>query len=249
MQRLWQRKMSYLDAPGVFIGVDHAPSHRNPEYDWLRPKKAKLVPVKNPGGSVGWARELIRRACQPERYDLVIQTDDNATYTREALDNLVCAWYAYQKWSGQTVIMAGMHGTAAHWDKDKVEGAEVVGGLRSYPRISMMLWGVPGDLYADYEHPKDVYCYEDRHLVMWMIQQGIRQFRVCPDAPFAKARYEPGGQGLIADRISKNTMSTQALCRDFPIYMGLSDPMTPWSTILKYEDGGIKTRLGGRNAR
>lgn len=247
VSRMWQRKMNFLDAPGVFFGVDKDGAK---DYSVLV-KKANWFEITNPTGSVSCAREQVRRRAMsaPGRYQTVVLTDDNATFTRDSLNALVRAQVAYQTKVGEPVVMGGLHGTAAHWDKDKVDDAATVNGTRSYERVSMMFWAMPANLYEQYRHPDDAYGYDDRHLVLWLISQGVRHFRVTPDAPFSKARYQLGGQGRIEERIEKNTNGTLCLLRDFPDYMGLFDPAIPWKTVLKYETAGLQTRLGGRNAR
>jgi hypothetical protein len=211
---------------------------------------AKIAIYENPLGSVAVAREQLRRIAVLHRYAYYVVTDDNAVHRSEqALHNLVqCA----AEWPTKPVIVAGMHNTAIHFDRTKLHQKEIVNGVTSYPTVAMMFQVYDHDLYKTYTYPEDAYGLDDRHLVLWAISKGVREFRVCMDAPFTKSRYDKkkgevaGGQGTIPERMQKCGLAIARLAEDFPTYVGATGTLRiPWSFILDMVSGYTADRLVG----
>jgi hypothetical protein len=211
---------------------------------------AKIAIYENPLGSVAVAREQLRRIAVLHRYAYYVVTDDNAVHRNEqALHNLVqCA----AEWPTKPVIVAGMHNTAIHFDRTKLHQKEIVNGITSYPTVAMMFQVYDHDLYKTYTYPEDAYGLDDRHLVLWAISKGVREFRVCMDAPFTKSRYDKkkgevaGGQGTIPERMQKCGLAIARLAEDFPTYVGATGTLRiPWSFILDMVSGYTADRLVG----
>jgi hypothetical protein len=253
--KLWKEegKMHFLDASGVFLGVDHR--DRDNDYDLEHLGRAFVEYVHNPSGSVAHAREHLRQVATshsrllPKPYRTYVLTDDNATFTREALDRLVDAQDALSRHYDEPVIMAGSHTTAAQFDRFKIKYATEVDGFTTYERLSAIFWAIPAPLYEAYKHPSDAFGYDDRHLALWLIDRGVKHFRVCVGANYAKGRYQKGGQGALIERVNKNATATGRLLADFPKLMGLFEPAIPLKTMLAYKAGELTTRLGRHNAK
>jgi hypothetical protein len=244
------RKMPWLNTPDTYIGVEQQemPLYL-PMLKGIAPK-VNIVTYENKYGSVAVAREQLRQHTIDKHYTHYVVTDDNAIHASEqALYNLVrCA----AEWSIQPVIMAGMHNTAVHFDRNKIQQRVVINGLASYPTVAMMFQVYAHSLYKAYEYPDNAFGLDDRHLALWAIQQGVRQFRVCMDAPFTKSRYAKkdgivqGGQGTIEERMEKCGWAIGCLARDFPRYVGAMGTLRiPWSFLLDMESGHTADRLVG----
>lgn len=236
------KKMPFLDAKGVFFGVQR---DEHEAYTCLHElTKAKVVLLSNPTGSVAVAREHLRRhavmAAGAAGWQYAVVTDDNATYTAESLNALVAATAAYQKFlNGRPLVMAGMHNTAPHFDRNLIQKKMKVFGFTSYPNVAMIYQCYPMDIYARYTYPADAYGLDDRHFFLWAIAQGVREFRVCMDAPFTKSRYQKGGQGSIDERAEKCGHAIARLATDFPRYVGATGTLRiPWQFILNSEAAG-----------
>jgi len=244
------RKMPWLNSPHTCVGIESG------EADTYARMLAKVAPrtkfaiYPNPTGSVAVAREALRRIAIDNGYTYYVVTDDNAVHrSEEALHNLVqCA----ADWPKKPVIMAGMHNTAIHFDRTKVLKKETINGLTSYPTVAMMFQVYAHDLYKEYAYPADAYGLDDRHLALWAMSRGVREFRVCMDAPFTKSRYDKkkgevaGGQGTIPERMVKCGLAIARLATDFPRYVGASGTLRiPWSFIMDMEAGYTADRLVG----
>jgi hypothetical protein len=244
------QKMPWLNTPHTAIGFERDEADA---YITMLHKTAPLVKVaiyENPTGSVAVAREQLRRIALLIPYKYYVVTDDNAVHKSEhALHNLVrCA----AEWPTKPVIMAGMHNTAIHFDRTKLHLKKTINGLTSYPTVAMMFQVYDRALYKDYAYPADAYGLDDRHLVLWAIKRGVREFRVCMDAPFTKSRYDKkkgevaGGQGTIPERMHKCGLAIARLATDFPQYVGATGTLRiPWSFVLDMEDGHTADRLVG----
>jgi len=238
--------MPFLNSGGVVIGTEY-----DKDYDWLHQYNCHREWYENPEGSVGVARESLRQyalAAFPDVQWFVL-TDDNATYTKESLDNLVRSADEWQTHAGRTTFMAGMHSTAPHFDRHAIaKGKETVNGLTSYPTVSAIYHAVPRKWYQRYEYPDRCFALEDRHMFMCGIKAGMRfgDFRVCMDAPFSKSRYQQGGQGSIEERMFKCGWSIEQLAHDHPEFVGARGTFpTPWQFILDMASGHTADRLIG----
>lgn len=252
------KKMPFLDSRGVYFGVqnDEYAKYAYTCFDGLR--HARVVAYDNPTGSVAVAREHLRkdvlRVAHVQMPKYAVVTDDNAIYTQESLNNLVAATSEYRRHlNGKTVIMAGMHNTAKHFDRNLIPKKLKVGQFTSYPNVAMIYQCYPMDLYARYRYPANAFGLDDRHFFLWCISQGVRDFRVCMDAPFTKSRYQPGGQGSILERADKCGQAIACLATDFPQYVGCTGTLRiPWQFILQMEssDGTFTAdRLVGGSMR
>jgi hypothetical protein len=211
-------KQPFLNASNVYIGIEN---REKVNYEAAMDSgalwhKTNVILFDNPDNFIGVAREHVRKAAVKRGYDDYVITDDNTHYTEQSLHNLVLARREYPQ---QPCIMAGSHGTAAHFHKKVIEKeATKVGRFTSYPKMSSMFWCFPNEIMATYRHP--MYCsFDDHHLAFWLIEQGITNFRICLDAPFGKSRHRAGGNGSLARRTWIIGKRIQQLTEDFPTWM------------------------------
>lgn len=245
LERNLLQKMPFLLQQGLYVATHAGDTAYVEVQRAVRRAGGRSVTVANPTGSVAVMRERLRTLAVTDGYDQYVVTDDNAVYTEESLTNLVRAAAEYP---AHPCTMAGFHNTAVHFDRHRIAcGVQTVHGLRSYAHITMMFQTYPHDLYAIYRYPPDAYGYDDRHFYLWAIQQGVKHFRVCMDAPFSKARYDgTGGQGTVEQRALKNGLATVRLATDFPHYIGASGTLrVAWQTILNLAAGRVPDRLVG----
>lgn len=236
------QKMPWLDTPDTIIGVQY---DEWPEYAPLMERlQVRTKTYANPKGSVAVAREELRKAAMMTPFTHYVVTDDNALHpSRQSLENLV---RATAEWPDGVCTMAGMHNTAAHFDRGKLHLAREIYGLRSYPAVAMIFQCYPHVLYEAYRYPPDAFGLDDRHFYLWCIDRGITSFRVCMDAPFTKSRYQKGGQGSIEERMVKNGLAIARLAIDFPRMVGATGTLRiPWQFILKMKRGTTADRLPG----
>lgn len=242
-------KMPWLNHLDTYIGVEKREAVTYMGMLGETAPATNYALYDNPTGSVAVAREQLRKIAITHRYDYYVVTDDNAVHKEGAPENLVrCA----HEWPTHPVIVAGMHNTAPHFDRGKIAEMKVINGLRSYPTVAMMFQVYGNELYREYAYPEDAYGLDDRHLVLWAISRGIRDFRVCMDAPFTKSRYDKqkgavaGGQGTIDERMVKCGLAIARLATDFPRYVGATGTLRiPWTFILDMERGHTADRLVG----
>lgn len=241
-------KMPWLDDPDTIIGYE-AKEHEMYQPIFRQYPNCRTIRYANPMGSVAVAREHLRAYAVKEGYDWYVVTDDNAIHKSQmAVHNLVrCA----AEWVGQPVIVAGMHNTAMHFDRGKVLSQTMVNGLSSYPSVAMIFQTYPHAVYAAYQYPEDAYGLDDRHFFLWCIARGIKEFRVCMDAPFTKTRYQKGGQGSIEERMEKTGQAIARLALDFPRLVGATGTLRiPWQFLLSMQDGSVTAdRLVGGSMR
>lgn len=232
-------KMPFLNAKGVYFGIEHREVEAYQAVLLVGAPESKVVVYHNPTGSVAVAREALRKiAVGAGKWRYAVVTDDNATYTEQSLQNLVAATAEYTRFFSRACTMAGMHNTAAHFDRNLITKKMKVGGYFSYPNVAMIYQCYPMSLYKDYVYPEDAYGLDDRHFYLWAITQGIRDFRVCMDAPFNKSRYQPGGQGSLEERAEKCGHAIARLATDFPRMVGSTGTLRlPWQAILTMADG------------
>lgn len=230
-------KMPWLNDGDTYVGFEHCEA---PPYVHAlnRFPHIERISYNNPLGSVAVARERLRRHVVEQmpatRYQYYVVTDDNARHkSKEALFNLAraCAEWT-EKWG--PCIMAGMHNTAAHFDRGKIGKAKTLNGLRSYPAVAMIFQCYPRSLYERYEYPPDAFGLDDRHFFLWCLAQGVTRFRVCMDAPFTKSRHQPGGQGTLDERAEKTGRAIARLAADFPKFVGSMGTLKiPWQHVIQ----------------
>lgn len=226
-------KMPWLSAYPTYLGIEE--DEAKVYEDALR--KATIantytrVYYHNPAGSVALARERLRaRAVRDGHYDYYVVTDDNAVHASE--DALLALVRACHEWP-KPCIMAGMHNTAAHFDRGKIGKVETVNGLRSYPSVAMIFQCYPHALYAGYRYPEEAFGLDDRHFFLWCLAMKVTEFRVCMDAPFTKARYQEGGQGSVDVRAAKTGRAIARLASDFPKFVGAQGTLRiPWQMLI-----------------
>jgi hypothetical protein len=237
-------RMPFLNDRHTFIGIEY---REEAEYrPVLRGLKVTIVRYGNPEGSVGIAREALRHTATDIGYDWYVATDDNAKFTDHGLNALVQSAEARQRRSKKLTFMAGMHSTAAHFDRNLIKRKETVGGWDTYPGIGFIFHAIPHAWYANYSYPGGCFALEDRHMMLAAIDAGHREFRVCMGAPFSKSRYQPGGQGDINTRQWNCGRSIEQLAHDFPSMVGARGTLPlPWQFIIRLRDGATVDRLVG----
>lgn len=236
------KKMPFLDHASVCFGFekDEKESYRG-VLKHLR--RASRVFYHNDIGSAAVARENLRQWAVAQDYKYAVVTDDNAAYSKMSLENLI---RATQEFPIQPCIMAGMHNVAKHFDRHRIPFQQSVNGLTSYAQVAMIFQCYPMSLYRAYQYPRDAYGLDDRHFFLWAIAQGIKEFRVCMDAPFTKTRYQPGGQGPVEDRMEKCGKAIARLATDFPKLVGAEGTLRiPWQFLLSVEFSTASRLVGG----
>lgn len=243
-------KMPWLGNTDTYLGIEHGEYQEyNRALYGRNLNTMRIVQYGNPLGSVAVAREYLRSAaCARKVYDAYVVTDDNAVHaSAEAIATLVRGTLEWRK--DRRCIMAGMHNTAIHFDRGKLGKAETRYGISSYPSVAMIFQCYPHWLYEAYQYPEDAYGLDDRHFFLWCLHQGVTDFRVCMDAPFTKARYQPGGQGPVDIRAEKTGLAIARLAMDFPKFVGAQGTLRiPWQLLIKVtQQGGTITanRLAG----
>lgn len=250
------RLQPFLNRTSTFIGVDkrEAKTYQTMLRD-VAPG-VRLVTYDNPLGSIAVCREHLRVAAIEAipggrlEHRWVVVTDDNAVYSDSALKALV---NTSRYWHEQPVIVAGMHGTAKHFDRHRLAEMEVCNGYPSYPQVAMIFQVYTAELYAEYTYPPDVYGLDDRHLAFWAIaKKGLRrsQFRVAMNAPYRKSRYQAGGQGDMRARARKTGLAIARCALDFPELVGTRGTLpTPWQVIFALVEGKHVDRLASGSMR
>jgi hypothetical protein len=248
------KRMPFLNSPDTFLGIEYGEWSDYEDVFADYADKPYIVQYHNPEGSVAVARENLREAVvrHGTSYRYVVVTDDNARYSREALYNLVATAAALPHRSefadGRWNVVAGMHGTAAHFDRGRLHTATTHLGFRSYQQFGMIFQCYPMSLYQHYSYPPDAYGLDDRHLILWLLDRGLPAdaFRVAMDAPFTKARYMTGGQGNTHERAIKCGKGIARLAADFPLLVGAKGTFPiAWQTAVALRDGKAVDRLAG----
>ena len=239
------KKMPFLDSNKVYVGIEHR------EIDSYKPfmeenPSVNYVFYHNPEGSVSFARQQLKCSADlSSNADTYVFTDDNAVYSKESLQTLLNAYRDFSEHSG-LCVMAGAHSTSEHFDRNRRKLMESHGSTRSYPQPAMIFYCVGRYLCRDYVFPHDTYGLDDRHFFLWMMSKGVRNFRVCPDAPYSKSRYQKGGQGTVEERMVKCGRAIEKISRDFPEWAGSTGTLRlPWQLILDTLSGKTPDRLAG----
>lgn len=224
------RAQPFLNRPTTYIGIEIAEVSRYRtvmrEFNHIR-----WIRYDNPVNSGTYAREQLRQVATHDHYDRYVLSDDNTRFTEQSLENLVRASFVYPK---QPCIVAGMHGTAEHFDSGRIKNTiETHKGLRFYKKRSAMFWVLPNALYKRMDYIIDGGCMDDVQVTFAAFDMGITTQVVCMDAPFQKKRYAPGGYGGIGERVKKVGIAIQRFAQTHPQYMAKVRVTFPWTQIEK----------------
>lgn len=237
------QKQPWLNSPDTFVGIE-APEMELYDKECFRRLGFKGTPVfyDNPDRSIGLARERLRAAAVAVGYDYYVATDDNARFTEEAFAALI---RAAAEFPVQPCMVAGFHSFMKFTKFNRtLPDRKTINGLESFECVAAILTAVPHEVYSQYRYPDDAYALEDRHFVMWCLERGWTQWRVCIQAKYNKPRYQRGGSGSIEERQLRTGLSIARLATDFPKMMGISGAIrTPWQQLLQFARGkNFKTR-------
>ena len=222
--------MPFLDRPTTYIGIEN---RERKGYRKVRDefKYVSWVYYDNPVASGTFAREQLRIRATHDRYDYYVLSDDNTRFTERSLTNLVRGAIVYPI---KPCIVAGMHGTAEHFDQGRIKKGTIThGGLRFYKKRSAMFWAIPHSLYVKMKYTIDEGCMDDVQVTFAGYDHGVRHLLVCMDAPFQKKRYNPGGYGGIGERVRKVGIAIQRFAKTHPQYMEKVRVTFPWTQIEK----------------
>jgi hypothetical protein len=239
------RKMTFLNNDRVYVGIEHREIEDYKIFMDENPL-VNYVFYHNPEGSVSFARQQLKCSVDIHGvYQQYVFTDDNAVFTEASLHTLLNA-HSDCTTDKASCVMAGAHSTSEHFDRNRRKLMETHRTTRSYPQPSMIFYCVSQRLCKDYIFPHDTFGLDDRHFFLWLMSKGVRNFRVCPDAPYTKSRYQKGGQGTIEERMSKCGRAIEKISRDFPKWAGSSGTLRlPWQLILDTLSGKTPDRLAG----
>jgi hypothetical protein len=224
------RAQPFLNRPSTFIGLEQKElkAYRHVRKEFF---KVTYVVYDNPVKSGTLARELLRQSATEKKFDRYVLSDDNTRFTERSLENLVRASFVYPT---QPCIVAGMHGTAEHFDSGRIKkSTETHDGLRFYKKRSAMFWAIPHSLYSKMKYTVDEGCMDDVQVTFAGYDRGITALVVCMDAPFQKKRYSPGGYGGIGERVRKVGIAIQRFAKTHPQYMEKVRVTFPWTQIEK----------------
>ena len=239
------RKMTFLNDGRVYVGIEHRETE---DYKFFMDENplVNYVFYHNPEGSVSFARQQLKCSADMDySHRSYIFTDDNAVFTETSLHTLLNA-HKDCTTDITPCVMAGAHSTSEHFDRNRRKLMEIHGETRSYPQPSMIFYCVSQNVCKDYIFPHDTFGLDDRHFFLWLMSKGVRNFRVCPDAPYTKSRYQKGGQGTIEERMMKCGRAIEKIARDFPAWAGSSGTLRlPWQLILDTLSGKTPDRLAG----
>lgn len=224
------QSMPFLNHGTTYIGFEKKEFKAYKKVSRMFPRIHWCI-YENPVASGTFAREQLRRIATRDGYAFYVLSDDNTKFTEKSLRNLVRGAMVYPE---QPCIVAGMHGTAEHFDSGRIKkGTETHGGLRFYKKRSAMFWAIPHSLYSKMKYTIDEGCMDDVQVTFAGYDAGITALVVCMDAPFAKKRYNPGGYGGIGERVRKVGIAIQRFARTHPQYMEKVRVTFPWTQIEK----------------
>jgi len=224
------RAQPFLNRPSTYIGIENAEEkkYRKVQKEF---KRITWVRYNNPVASGTLAREELRKAATAVGYERYVVTDDNTRFSQKSLLTLVHASFVYPI---QPCIVAGVHGTAEHFDAGRIKRTlETHDGLRFYKKRSAMFWALPHKFYSKMRYTVDEGCMDDVQVTFAAFDQGITAQVVCMDAPFAKKRYNPGGYGGINERVRKVGLALVRFSKTHPDYMAKVRVTFPWTQIEK----------------
>lgn len=245
MLKMMPKMGSVWNRPGTYLAVERRELKAyRPVLDQLN--KITVIEFENKDACIGKALDVIRKAATKKGYAYYILSDDNCTFTREAMTNLV---RATAEW-GSPVHLSGAHPTAAFFDKGRIRRTMVKKhGIRTYRKMSWIFRCVSHEMYAPFVYPHDLPCYSDRYYSMWLISKGYLQFRATPDAPFNKRRFVQGGIGTKESR-GRTAIGLSMLAKDFAPTWGYHEVRIPWEEILKLNEAQrapkLHIRLGAK---
>ena len=240
------KKMSFLNDWRTYVGIEHRERDNYQKFMDENPD-CNYVFYHNPMGSVSFARQQLKcHADMNHGHRRCIFTDDNAVFSEKSLQMLIRAYDDFTHVNKRSCVMAGAHPTSKHFDRYSRNKMETHRETQSYPQPAMIFYCVGQHDCKDYIFPHDTYGLDDRHFFLWLMKQGVRDFRVCPDAPYSKSRYQKGGQGTIDERMEKCGRAIEKIARDFPKWTGSTGTLRlPWKLILDSIDGKTPDRLAG----
>lgn len=224
------RAQPFLNCPSTYIGVENAEEkkYRNVRKEF---KRITWISYDNPVASGTLGREELRKAATAARYERYVVTDDNTRFTERSLLTLVRASFVYPI---QPCIVAGVHGTAEHFDAGRIKRTlETHDGLRFYKKRSAMFWALPHKFYSRMRYTVDEGCADDVQVTFAAFDQKIFAQVVCMDAPFQKKRYQGGGYGEISERVRKVGLALIRFAKTHPSYMEKVRVTYPWVQIEK----------------
>ena len=244
------KKMSFLNDWRTYVGIEHRERDDYKEFIDENPD-CNYVFYHNPMGSVSFARQQLKcHADMNHAHRRLIFTDDNAMFTHESLRMLIRAYDDFKRINKRPCVMAGAHPTSEHFDRNSRKNMDEHNKTKSYAQPSMIFYCVGQRVAGDYVFPSDTYGLDDRHFFLWLMKNGIKDFRVCPDALYSKSRYQKGGQGTIDERMVKCGRAIERIARDFPEWAGSTGTLRlPWKLILESIDGKTPDRLAGGSMR
>lgn len=229
MRDVWNR-------PGTFIAIDRREVGDYREVVDALPK-VEWISYDNPDACVGRALETLRKVGVEYGPDIHVMSDDNCVFTAEAFNNLVRVTHAFGGHVG------GAHPTAAFFDKSRMRRLmEEKHGVRSFRKMTWILRAISNEWYSKFKYPIDLPCYADRYFSMWLISQGMLNFRCAPDAHFTKTRMIDGGIGAKHTR-TRSAHGLARMCRDFAATMGPYEARIPWELIIQHNQPKLKVRI------
>lgn len=226
------RTMPFLHRPSTYIGIEVVEAKAYAEVRKAFPQM-RWIRYENPVQSGTLAREQLRQVATTDRYDRYVLSDDNTRFSEQSLENLVRASFVFPL---QPCIVAGIHGTAEHFDSERIKQTLTThGGLRFYKKRSAMFWVLPHEFYTQMKYTIDRGCMDDVQVTFAAFDYGIDATRqvVCMDAPFQKTRYKPGGYGSVGERAWKVGVAIQRFATTHPRYMEKVRMTFPWTQIDK----------------
>jgi|TARA_R100001086_G_scaffold167791_1_gene91132 hypothetical protein len=240
------KKMPFLNDWRTYVGIEHRERDDYQEFMDENPD-CNYVFYHNPMGSVAFARQQLKcHADMNHAHRRLIFTDDNAMFTHESLRMLIRSYNDFKRVNKRSCVMAGAHPTSEHFDRNSRKKIDEHKETKSYAQPAMIFYCVGQRDAWNYVFPHDAYGLDDRHFFLWLMDNGIRDFRVCPDAPYSKSRYQKGGQGTIDERMVKCGRAIEKIARDFSKWAGSTGTLRlPWKLILDSIDGKTPDRLAG----
>jgi len=232
MRAVWNR-------PGTFIAIDRREVKDYREVVDALPK-VEWISYDNPDSNVGMALEILRARGVEYHPDIHVMSDDNCVFSTEAFNNLVRVVHSFGGHVG------GAHPTAAFFDKSRMRRLmEEKDGVRSFRKMTWILRAIPHEWYAKFSYPQDLPCYADRYFSMWLIANGMLNFRCAPDAHFTKTRMIEGGIGAKQTRV-RSALGLARMCSDFAATMGPHEARIPWELIIQRNQPKLRVKLRRR---
>ena len=203
-----------------------------------------ILPYDNAEGSVGFCREQLRRFAMRRGlhsgrgYDYFVATDDNCTFTEEALTNVVRCSAEFPTQPNLTVGCGELMKYFLKGKETSLPDKRVIHGITSIRRVNHIFVCVPRFVYERFHYPSECLASEDRYLTMWALSNGVTEVRECLDAVYRKPRLQPGGTGGNDERMRATGLGFAKLAHDFPVFVGCTGNISlKWSYIMKLAQG------------